>query len=360
MASTALADGYPNIPALDPYLFGSERLVRTYGFTARNTNATLTLNKTQTMSIPAGDETDEETNASQYYKIIVSARVIVTGEYPLTIGLKNTEGDVISTIEVRDTRYSEDDRIIRDQFVDFEFFVKLNDADVTVQLFMKFGGERHTQKSSGFILFQGYQLTSTYDVAYEKAVNNTKNGAFFYDLETETYKYGATADLSVEKEIGKTTQVATYNFNDTWYLMPSILLGLLIIVAVAGFGIKKLVAVIKANKEKNAPANVEQNPTYTKRIDYSKQTTNDKKEEIEVKDENEANIDEFDEDYDMYAVHDVVDPNKNKTVKEDLPENLSDEEEEKKEETVEETPAEEVEQPKEVKIDKPVSDEFDD
>ena len=279
MAATALMPGYPNRPALDPYLFGEERLNRTYGFSVKDSNATLTIKKSQTMALPAGDESDEETNASSYYKVIVSARVIVTGDYGLTIGLINTSNsEVIAQIsDITDTRIYEDlsadegePKIIRDQFVDFEFYVMLNDTDVSFQIFMKFGGERHTQKTSGFVLFQGYQLTPSHEAEYEAAVNNTKNGSFFFDSATETYKYGATKDLSVKKETGKTTATTTYNSNDTWYLIPSILFGVLLIVAVAGFFIKKLVEKIKEKKEKNAPAEVDKTPAYAKRVDYSR------------------------------------------------------------------------------------------
>lgn len=372
MASTTLSSGYPNTPVLDPYLFGEERLARTYGFIVKQSNATLTLNKTQTMALP--DENAEETNASSYYKVIVSARVIVTGEYGLTIGLKDTTSDeVISQItNIKDTRVYEtldgseeegyEPKIIRDQFVDFEFYVKLNDADVSVKIFMTLGGlDKHTQKTSGFVLFQGYQLTPSHESAYNSAVENAEENAMYFDKDTETYKFTATKDLSVKHESNnESSQAPTYNPNDTWYLAPSILFGVLIIVAVAGFFIKKITEKIKANKEKKAAANVDKNPVYTKRIDYSRLDENKETESKKDDEKSDDNIDEFDEDYDMYAVHEIKAPEKKE---EALDENLSDDEE-KKEDTVETTSApveeEKKEEPVETKVEKPASDEFDD
>lgn len=352
MASTAISYGVSNNPYLDPYLFGTERLARTYGFSADNTNATLTLNSSLTLSLPANDETDEETNASYYYKVVVSARAIVTGEYGLTIGLKNTSGEVIATItDIKDTRvYDDEGRIIRDQFMDFEFYVKLNDESVTAQIFMTFGGDKHTQRTTGFVLFQGYELTPTYETAYENAIANTEEGSLFFDNATETYKFATTSDLSVEKEEGETTAGTTYNPNDTWYYLPSILLAVLILVAVAGYFIKKLVEKAKAKKEKQAVNKETKTPLYATRVDYSakgKETEETKKEEVIPT--SETSMDDFDEDYDMYAVHEVVDPTK-----------LA------KEEEIEATQEPVVEQAKEeekiveVKAEKIESDEFDD
>ncbi len=384
MAGTSVAYNSAN-PALDPYLFGSERLFRTYGFTVTESNATLTINKSQTMALP--DENAEETNASSYYKVIVSARAIVTSkdnkDYGLTIGLKNTSnGEVITQItNIKDTRiyeeFDDDDegipQIIKDQFVDFEFYIKLNDADVSFQIFMTLGGlSRHTERVSGFVLFQGYQLTPSHEAEYDAAVKNIKNiedGKPYFDNVTETYKFGATQDLSVKKESNNTTtQITTYNPNDTWYLAPSILFGVLIIIAVAGFFIKKIVEKIKAKKERQAVANVDKNPQYTKRIDYSRLP---EKEETESKAENDTddNIDEFDEDYDMYAVHEIKAPEKKVEKKESALDNeLSDEtdiadetanETENVEKASEEVVEEVNEEPKKP-VEKPVSDEFDD
>lgn len=380
MAATSLNPGYPSRPELDPYLFGSERLNRTYGFIVKESNATLTIKKSQTMALPAGDETDEETNASSYYKVIVSARVIATGEYGLTVGLINTSnGEVITQIEnIKDTRlyeeFSEGDvgepKIIKDQFVDFEFFVKLNDADVSFQIFMKFGGEKHINRTSGFVLFQGYQLTPSHEAAYNDAVANSKNGAKYFDNATETYKFCATKDLSVKKETGKTTATTTYNPNDTWYLAPSILFGVLIIVAVLGFFIKKIAEKIKEKKEKNAPAQVDKTPAYAKRIDYSRIPEKDEPDKAEKTDgvESDANIDEFDEDYDMYAVHEVKAPalkpektEPEKAEKDTLSDELSDDAPASAtEEKPEIKPEEKVEEKAEEKAEKPQSDEFDD
>ncbi|MBE5732288.1 MAG: hypothetical protein E7353_04545 [Clostridiales bacterium] len=374
MAGTSVSSNYPNRPELDPYLFGSERLFRTYGFIVKESNATLTINRSQTMSLP--DENAEETNASSYYKVVVSARVIVTGDYGLTIGLKNTStGEVVAQItDIKDTRiyeeFDDDDigtpSIIKDQFVDFEFYVKLNDADVTCQIFMTLGGlDKHTQRTSGFVLFQGYQLTPSHEAEYETAVENVKNNAFYFDKETETYKYGATKDLSVKHESsGETTQGPTYNANDTWYLAPSILFGVLLIVAVLGFFIKKFIEKRKEKKEKKASANIDKNPTYTKRIDYSRLP---EKEETADKDAEttEDNIDEFDEDYDMYAVHEIKAPDKKAKKSDTLDNELSDdtdttEETVEIEETAEVVEEKEEEKKEEKKVEKPVSDEFDD
>ena len=362
MAATALAEGYPNIPDLDPYLFGGERLNRTYGFAAQNTNATLTISKTFTMQAPTGDETDEENNVSKYYKIIISARAIVVGEHGLTIGIKTTDGENIAAIEkINDTRIEEDGTIIRDQFVDFEFYVQLNDENVIAQIYMTFGGSKHTEKSTGFVLFQGYQIVSISDNAYEKAVENTKDGAKYFDSTTETWKFATTKDLSVKKEAGETTPTTTYNANDTWYLVPSILFAVLLIVAVLGFFTKKIVEKIKEKKEKKAPAEKSKKPAYAKRIDYSALPQEEDKPETASEDsaeEVDGNIDEFDEDYDMYAVHEVKAPTK-KTDKAEKSEEAVEEtaQEEVVEETTEEQPVEEKVEPAK---EKPVSDEFDD
>ncbi len=292
---------------------------KVYAVNVSNANAKLRFNGAMILAFDKGDDssssdanTDAETET--YWKITVSVRAILDSAYGANISLVSSE--TVASLNVKDTReFNEDGQVIKDKFVDYTFFVKLNGADETVNLVIDFGGAKTSQRTSGFLLIRDYQAEQSYSTAFNEAKESGDSRI-------------ACRDLSEGKSSSTTTTATQYNDATSWYLVPSILFAVLILVAVVGWLIRRRVDKKKAEKEKEAAIEKKGRPAYANRVDYSKE------EKPEEKPENE-------EDYDMYAVTEAKAPEENVTAE---PETAEEKAEEKPEDQSEDKPEEKTEE----------------
>ncbi len=333
-ANNLLSAATKGDPDVLPYLGKT----KTYGFVVTDANAVLTFKKNFSMTLNKDEESSEVLDT--YYKVKVAVRAYANG--PLTIGLMNAaSGDVLAKIEnITDTKkYNEENQVIKDQFVVYEFFVKLDDADITANLFVKFGGEKNSQKASGFALIDSYDVVSAVSTEYTDAEEAIKEG--------ETTKFVVNLGKDDKENEKDDTVDTTYSSNEDWFLVPSILFAAALVLAIVGAYLKKWITARQAKKlEENKKKATNAPKGYTKRIDYSKLKDEEETVSEEETQETEttatgAELEAFDEDaeYTEEEMYQVVEAR--------APEAPAEEATEQAEETADEQPEQPAEQAEE-------------
>jgi hypothetical protein len=292
----------PGTGDADLIAYGSD-IRKVYAVNVSNANARLRFNGSMILALD--DDSSSDTETETYWKVTVSVRAILTGEYGATISLISDE--TVASIKLTDTReFNEDGQVIKDKFVDYVFFVKLNGEEKSVNLVIDFGGAKNSQRTSGFVLIKGYEAQQSYSTAFNEAKESGD-------------KRIVCRDLSEGKSATVTTTATVYSDATTWYLIPSILFGAFILIAVVGWLIRRGVDKRKTEKEKDASIEKKGRPAYANRVDYSKE---EKPEENVDKADETA---ETDEDYDMYALTEVKSPEENVTAEPAVDDAQSDE-----------------------------------
>lgn len=259
-----------------------------YALDATDSNVRLNFNKSITMTLTKSSEEDSDVVLESFFKISLSVRAVVKGEYPLVIGIKDsTTGEIYSSINVTDTRvFNEDNQLIEDQFINYTFYFKLASNEITVTPFLAIGGEKH------------YQTTDKAIVYVKEIASIVSYSQEYIDATESDDATVATKDFNegTKTENGGTTTVDPTYSSDNWFVLPSILFAVLLIVAIVAFFAKKAYLKAQAQKDKQKTVVKKGRPSYSTRVDYTRIPENNEEE------------DEEEDDYDMYAVTEVTAP----------------------------------------------------
>ncbi len=265
--------------------------------------------------------------AKQYYKISVSVKTDIPEEY------RNSETAVGASVylTVSDNKFffkntSETIDSVTDNEVyrTFVFFVKAGESDLTANLVIGLGDkERTNQYTVGRVYLNDITVEDMSEIDYSEKVKGLSDSEYLIDT------YTMRVDLAEVKEETPETEEPESEGSLEWWLIPSILLAVAVVIAVVGTIIRKFI-----EKRPTKPTNTPSRSSYDRR---ALKVDSDEEEETTVR-RTDMNNDSFD-DFDDEVEATEVEATEVETTEEEATEEVTEEtaEEETTEEVTEET-----------------------
>ena len=238
--------------------------------------------------------------ADTYYRVEVSVRV----DFPeqeranakgATIALLDSNGNRKSVhADIRDTA-TKPDSIVTDTFRTYAFYIKSGSEATTVSLALSLGENDYSKQTAGRVYVNAVTCTDVNNTIYDQAVEEIgkRDKGKTYD---ETFRYARIADLSVadEEETDDTPSEKGCGTLD-WWLIPSILFAVAILIALIGFMVRKIVEK-KASKKGVVEKRVSYDRAATLNVEHNKNAADGEKVNSVAQDGNDTQYATFNDD----------------------------------------------------------------
>ncbi len=210
--------------------------------------------------------------AEKYYKIDIALKVDIpeNQERANAVGAKLTlSGDkTVSFDNIKDTSTVSDSIVNKETFKTYSFYVYPGDSDKTVSLSISLGDSAFSKQCNGRVYIGSISITDINSDLYNTASEEVKkrdDGKKY----NSAYERVLVADYSVESDDDVTdTENPEGGSSLEWWLIPSILFAVAILIAIVGFIIRKSIEKHASKKgtvtktvsyDRNATLNVEHN-----------------------------------------------------------------------------------------------------
>ncbi|GEM_PF-2015976 len=260
------------------------------------TYSELTLNNTYTLA------------ADSYYKLTVSVKADIPEEYlenENAVGayIKLTNGDY--RFEFKDTAVTEDSIVDNEAFRTYTFYIKAPSAETTTAIAVGLGGsEKSNQAVAGRVYLNGITLEDLSNIEYDELVadlNDDENliddCSMRVDLAASETTDDGTGDSGSEGE--DTTEPTEPSGGLEWWLIPSILLAVAVIIAIVGSFIRKRI------DSRPKKANVSKQSSYDRRRLTEESAAKESK-KAEAADKPNDTFESFDDTKDFHDIADVT------------------------------------------------------
>lgn len=267
-----------------------------YLFNTSPTSSKITLNNTHTLT------------ANEYYKFSVTLKVDISEKIDKTVGAGiELVGTKYKFENITDTSSKIDTTVNNETFRTFNFFVAVGAEGLDASIAITLGGNKYTsQDAKGRVYVNNIEVTSITNVLYEDTIKKLDD-----KKDTTIDKnYNIKVPLSTEKTEDETPAEP---FQLQWWLIPSILLGVAIIIALVGVSVRKISERRASKKQVEAVNSYDRNATI-------KNIVTDKEGNVSVVNAEDMTYDEFD---DASKTQKVSEKTIEKAPKETVEENLS-------------------------------------
>ncbi len=202
-----------------------------YALVLRNSGATystLTLDNAFTLA------------ADKYYKLSFSAKTDLSSD---TLESKDAIGAFISIgtgyrFDFKATEKVVDNVVDKEYFRTYTFYIKSSSAESTTNIVIGLGGGIYTKNyAQGTLYINDISLEEITDLQYSDITSALADGENVIDEYTMRANFANAIDEEEEEEITPSTTPST----DLWWLIPSILLGVAVVIAVVGTLIRKAI-----------------------------------------------------------------------------------------------------------------------
>lgn len=231
------------------------------------TYSELTLNNSYTLA------------ADSYYKLTVSVKADIPEEYlenENAVGayIKLTNGDY--RFDFKDTSVTEDSIVNDEAFRTYTFYIKAPSAETTTAISVGLGGsEKSNQAVVGRVYVNGITLEDLSNIEYDELVADLKDDENLIDdcSMRVDLAAGETTDDGAEDDTegAETTEPTEPSGGLEWWLIPSILLAVAVIIAIVGSFIRKRI------ESRPKKADVSKQSSYDRRRLTEKSTADDSK-----------------------------------------------------------------------------------
>ena len=181
--------------------------------------------------------------ADTYYKVEVSLKVNI----PENQLRKNAVGATLALTggpneiqfkDIKSTALKIDGYTDNEAFRTYTFFIKPNSADTSLSLRLSLGESDYNKQCSGIVYINDITYTDITEAAYGEAKNDIDDGN----------KFAVLADLTVEADEDDNADSDNPESTLDWWLIPSILFAVAILIAIIGFMVRKLVEKRRSKK----------------------------------------------------------------------------------------------------------------
>jgi hypothetical protein len=225
--------------------------------------------------------------ADKYYTLTVSAKVNLPADLnDKAVGafIRLSSADNLR-FEFKDTTEKVDE-IVYDNFRTFTFYIKAPNTDTTTSLFVGMGGDvLPNQHCAGWLYINDIALTEISAVDYDEACDGVKGDNVIIN------DYAIRADLTTKTENEPEKPNDAKPSSDTaWWLVPSILLAVAVVLAVVGSFIRKAIENRKPRRKANktvARASYDRRNLIDKEESEKKETTSEEDTFVDFDDEAE-------------------------------------------------------------------------
>ncbi|MDE6398464.1 MAG: hypothetical protein K2L51_03995, partial [Clostridiales bacterium] len=237
--------------------------------------------------------------ADTYYRVEVSVRV----DFPeqeranakgATIALVDSDGNKKTAhSDIRET-VTKPDSIVTDTFRTYAFYIKSGSEATTVSLSLSLGESDYSKQTAGRVYVNSVTCTDVnntiYDQAVEEIAKREKGKSF-----DETFRYARIADLSVTGEETDETPSEKGCGTLDWWLIPSILFAVAILIALIGFVVRKIMEK-KASKKGVVEKRVSYDRAATLNVEHNKNAAEEEKVNSVSEDGNDSHYETFNDD----------------------------------------------------------------
>ncbi len=243
---------------------GDER----YALVLRNSGATystLTLDNAFTLG------------ADKYYKLTFSAKTDLSAD---TLESKDAVGAFISIgtgyrFDFKATENKIDQTVDKEYFRTFTYYIKSASAESTTNIVIGLGGGTYKKNyAQGTLYINNITLEEITDLQYNDSTSALSDGVDVIDEYTMRANFANALDEEEEEEESTTPTTAS---TDLWWLVPSILLAIAVVIAVVGTLIRKA---IESRPKKSAK--VDTVSSYDRRKINFDEPTDEKTEPTEI------------------------------------------------------------------------------
>ncbi len=189
--------------------------------------------------------------ASTRYRIDVAIRVNIhdNQERKNAVGatVALTGSSEVAFSDIKDTARHSGDIVDNTAFRTYSFYINNGDADSSVSLKISLGENSFNKQCSGTVTIQSITFTDITQEAYDIAVAETAKRDDDKDYD-EAYKDSVISDLSTTSADDGDADTDKGSTSLDWWLIPSILFAIAILIALVGFMIRKIMEKRSAKK----------------------------------------------------------------------------------------------------------------
>ncbi|MDE7395913.1 MAG: hypothetical protein K2M95_07335, partial [Clostridiales bacterium] len=235
--------------------------------------------------------------ADNYYKVDVAVKVkIPQQDNKNAVGAKIMllkDGSATKYVfkDIFDTTEKHDDTVT-DEFRTYTFYIKAGGEDSTLSLRLSIGDTAQSKWCSGQVYVNKITYTDITNVTYDDAISQIDNGNLSYAQSAEM------SDAAPVEDEEPASEAEPAKNELSWWLIPSILFAIAIVIAVVGFFIRKLLE--RGSKKKGV---VEKTVSYDRRNTLNATHNENADEEDKISD-----VEPVDESYNSFDDDKTVEP----------------------------------------------------